>query len=452
VTWTFQRKLVAAALVGWTLITVINLVLGPPLGHDEAAFALVARGDAYWVYRSRGVVALGELGLWLGGADWQLRLPCAVVGLAMVPAVYALGRALFDARSGAWAAAVIAGAHPMLTRNADLLGDVPAAAGVIAGMAVLAGELTRADGPRRRLVLAAPAFAAAFYLRYGSSPVIALAGVAALALWWRRIVARPLPVLATAAAFVVLMVPHALHSIQHTGHVLGVLRAASGVPRRLYWGEGIVTYLTSDPFVYYGALVTPVVLAALVGVVRGLRGRGVWFVVVVAVGQLLALGIESHGQPRYVFVAVGLLVVLGVEAWRRLVAPRPRLALAAVGLAWLGVAIGSVPYNLAMTRARASILAAAAAVRADHAAHAPAVPCLVFSLVVPQLRWYTSCEGVPEYLVGADDLAVPRARYAIKTPYGGIDGNVFALSHGFTSVVVQTGNPRAQVWALHDSH
>ncbi|HEX4422437.1 MAG TPA: glycosyltransferase family 39 protein, partial [Kofleriaceae bacterium] len=189
-TWTFERKLLGAAVLGWAVVATLHLVGGPPLGHDEAAFAIVARGDGpIWLYRSRGVTLLAELGLALGGGDVAMRLASTVLGLGVVLGVYAVGRAVFGARSGAWAAAVIAGAHPMLARSADLLGDLPAVAGVLAGMAVLAGELDRPGGPRWRIVAAAPAFAAAFYARYGTAPVIAIAGLIAIALWWRPIAA-----------------------------------------------------------------------------------------------------------------------------------------------------------------------------------------------------------------------------------------------------------------------
>jgi 4-amino-4-deoxy-L-arabinose transferase-like glycosyltransferase len=443
VTWTFERRLLAAAVLAWAIVAVMNLVAGPPLGHDEAAFAIVARGDApAWLYRSRGVTLLAELGLALGGADWQLRLASAVVGPGVVLAVYAVGRAVFDARSGAWAAAVIAGAHPMVIRNAELLGDLPAVAGVLAGMAVLAAELDRPGGPRGRIALAAPAFAAAFYLRYGSAPVIAIAGLAALVLWWRPIRARPLPVAGAAAAFAGLLVPHFLQSLDRTGTLLGVLRASSEMPRRAFRGEGLVTYLTSNPLAYYGALITPVILAAFVGLARRFRRRAAWFVAIVAIGQLLAIGIQSHAQPRYVFVAIALLVVLGVETWRA--AARPRVALAVVGLAWLAIAIAIVPYDQKVTRAREAITAAATAIRADRGAR----PCVVIAGMVPQLIWYTGCAGERVVSVAPASLAPGRARYVVSTPYAVIDGDAFAAAHGVTLVALPTADDRTRVWAI----
>ncbi|HEX3761964.1 MAG TPA: hypothetical protein VHW23_24860, partial [Kofleriaceae bacterium] len=156
--WLTPPRLLAAAVAAWLAVAALGVALGPPLGHDEAAFAIVVRGDpraGVWLYRSDGTVALARLGIALGGADWQLRLPGALLGVAIVVAAFAVGRAAFSARTGAWAAALVAGAHPMALRSGQLLGDLPAAAALLGGIAVLAGELERAGqlggGPRWRI-------------------------------------------------------------------------------------------------------------------------------------------------------------------------------------------------------------------------------------------------------------------------------------------------------------
>src|SRR5258706_386319 len=195
-TWLTGRRLLAWALVVWCVLALLGLVLGPTLGHDEAAFALAARGEAppaEWLYRSDGTIAIARLGIALGGAPWQLRLASTLLGPLVVIAVYAVGRAAFSARTGAWAAAVIAGAHPMVLRNAELLSDLPATACVLGGIAVLVGELERDGGPRWTVVAAAPLFAGAFYVRYGSAPVVAFAIAAAGLVWGRSVVRRPMP-------------------------------------------------------------------------------------------------------------------------------------------------------------------------------------------------------------------------------------------------------------------
>ena len=307
--WLTTRRLALAALAAWLAVAALNLALGPPLGHDEAAFAVIARGEqppGTWLYRSDGTVALARLGIALGGAPWQLRLASALLGASIVAAAFAVGRAAFSARTGAWAAAVIAGAHPMALRSAQLLGDLPAAACVLGGIAALAGELDREAGPRWRIAAAAPLFAAAFYLRYGSAPAIAVALAAAGLVWRRAIAARPLPALGVLAALAALAVPHLVRSHGATGSALGILEVSAGMPRRAYLGEGLVTYLTSEPLRFYGVLVAPVMAVGLLGLVRT-RRRAPWYLAIVALGQLVALGLQSHGQSRYVFVAVVLL-------------------------------------------------------------------------------------------------------------------------------------------------
>jgi hypothetical protein len=385
-----ERRILLAAIVAWLAVAALNVALGPPLGHDEAAFAVSARGGGPpWVYRSVGVTEVARIGVLLGGADWQLRLASMVLGLGMVAGVYAVGRAAFSARTGAWAAAVIAGAHPMALRSSELIGDLPATACVLLGISLLVGELAREDGPRWQLVAAGPVFAAAFYLRYGSAPVIAIAGGLALLLWWRSILRRPLPVIAALAVFVLLLLPHILQSLHETGRLFGILEVSSRMPRRAYVGEGLVTYLTSNPFRFYGALVAPVLVAGIVGLVRPpAHWRPSIFIGGVAIGQILAIGVQSHAQPRYIFVATALLIVVGVEALQRFAPPATRrFAMPLVVVAWIGVVVTVPFYTQFLRDARAGIVAASAAVNADRAG----APCLVVAKVVTQLMWYTRC-------------------------------------------------------------
>ena len=421
---TTERRLLLAAVLAWLAVAVLGLVLGPPLGHDEAAFAVSARGGGpAWVYRSAGVTEVARIGVLLGGEPWQLRITSALLGTLIVVGAYAVGTAAFSARTGAWAAAVIAGAHPMALRASELIGDLPATGCILLGIALLAGELARDDGPRWRLVLAGPVFALAFYLRYASAPVIGIAGLAAAALWWRAIVRRPLPVLAAFAAFVILLLPHVLQSLAATGKLFGILQVSANMPRRAYVGEGLVTYLTpSNPVRYYGALVAPLLIAGVVGILRPPeRRRPAVFLGIVAVGQVLAIGVQSHAQPRYIFVAIVVLVVLGVDALCRFAPPKLRIAaLPLVVLAWIGVVVTVPLYSRFLADARSHLVTAAAAVRTD----ADGARCLVVAKVVTQLMWYTRCaevrytapEKLPPWPLDRQIyvVSVPRATVAIE--------------------------------------
>src|SRR5262249_43408050 len=143
------RKILLVAVTAWLVVAILALVTGPPLGHDEAAFATAARGGAPpWLYRSIGVIWIAKVGVALGGADLAARIASVALGVSVVLATYLAGAALSGARTGAWAAAAIATAHPMVIRSAELIGDLPATACMVAGIAVLASELTRGDGPR----------------------------------------------------------------------------------------------------------------------------------------------------------------------------------------------------------------------------------------------------------------------------------------------------------------
>lgn len=457
--WLTTRRLVLAALAAWLAVAAIGLVIGAPLGHDEAAFAITARGDqpvGAWLYRSDGTVAVARLGLLLGGADWQLRIASAALGATVVIAAFAVGRAAFSARTGAWAAALVAGAHPMALRSAQLLSDLPAAAAILGGIAVLVGELDgeldgdrggdpgcdprRARRPRWRVVAAAPLFAAAFYLRYGSAPVIGVALAAAGLVWWRAIAARPLPALATVAVLAALLIPHLVHSVHATGSVLGILEISAGVPRRAYVGEGLVTYLTSNPLQFYGVLIAPVMLAGVVGLVQT-RRRAPWYLAIVALGQLVALGLHNHGQSRYVFVAAVLLAVIGVDAVARI--GRPGVALALVAAAWLGAVATQAVVCRGAALSRAPIVRVADAIRAD----AGGRPCAAVAAIVPQVKWYARCQVYLSRLLEAP-MPADRVRYAVAFAHWPIDLDRVVAVHHLRATPIDAGDPDAQLWRL----
>ena len=157
------------------------------------------------------------------------------------------------------------------------------------------------------------------------------------------------------ALLAVLLVPHLLRSLEATGTMLGILKVSAGMPRRAYVGEGLVTYLTSNPFLFYGALIAPVAVLGLLGL-PWVRRKAPWYLGLIAIAQLMSLGLQSHGQPRYVFVATALFVVLGVDRVSRLdltrlarrmgVSAEDGVAIAAalVATSWLGVASAAVRY------------------------------------------------------------------------------------------------------------
>jgi hypothetical protein len=442
---TLERRLVFAALGAWLAVAIANLVTDSIFGYDESAFASLARGDVIafdLLYRSRGVVVAAKLGMVLGEQAWQVRLPFVLVCLALPLVVFALGRAAYDARTGAWSAVVVACGHQLLGRNAHVLGDIPAVAGVLTGMAIAITELARTGGPRWRLVLAAPAFAFAFYMRYGTAPIIAIAMVSAPLLWFRAVRARPPPVLATGAVFAVLLLPHVLHSLAETHSILGVLRSSSEVPRRAYIGEGLVTYVTSNPLMYYGIL-APFALAGLASIV--LRPtRATIYLAGVGLAQIVTIGLLSHAQPRYVFLGITLLAVPGVALLARLFV-RTRVALAVLAVVFALSATYVVRRNIAQRRRFDSIVAAGAAIRAD----AGARPCIVVASSIYQILWYSHCTTYFFMELRPESFRPTHERYLVHTTVGPIDSEVFAREHHVRIVrELATGDARTHVWAF----
>jgi len=203
---------------------------------------------------------------------------------------------------------------------------------------------------------------------------------------------------------------------------------------------------------HYGALVAPVMLAGLAGgvFVRALRRRATLYLAVVALGQIVIIGTQSHAQPRYVFLGVALLVVLGVAAIRAVVASRPslarpRLALAAVALAWAAAVVTLAVQHQRIAARRASIVAAVDAIRADGRR-----PCVVIAGVIPQiLRWYTGCVGYKHTELDETTLQPHRERYLVSTVYGTIDPRAFEADFAVRVVrELPTRDPRTKVWIL----
>ncbi|HEY1548854.1 MAG TPA: glycosyltransferase family 39 protein [Kofleriaceae bacterium] len=414
------RRLLFAAFAAWTISVAIGLLCRAPLTSDEAAYALIARGDGEaWLYRSRGVVALAEVGRWLagdGGDERLLRLPMLVAGLPFVLAVGAVGRRAFGARTGAIAAAIIAGAHPFVLRGFELLGDIPATACLLGAIAIALRELADPDRPPTyHLVGIAPLCATALYLRYASSLVIALLGIAALIWFWRSIRARPGPAIATLVTFAVLVAPFAIASTRATGSPIGVLALAGDVSGRTWLGRGLLIYVFADPLRNYGVLVPIVMLAGLWALRR--RDRKLRFLATIAIGQIVVLGLVSHASSRFIFVAIALLVVLGADVLDRAITRRRTLALGAIVASWLGMAIAMVPWQRHLARGLADVTASADAIRRD----AEGAPCTVVARALPQLMWYSRCAGWKYMGAAKPPVDATRAWYAADTPRRPID-------------------------------
>jgi len=391
-------------LCGWLANAAVLWASGAPLGHDEARYAVAACDwladmPVRWNYVSAGMDAVALPGLLLGGSARAMRLLPAVIGIAFVIAVWRLARRLGDERSAAWTVVLVAATRAFAKRSVELLSDLPAATCLLLAIDVVIGELSRDDGPRWRLVVAAPCAAGALYVRYGSAVPIAVLAAGALVFGWRAILRRPGPVVATALAFVALLVPHALAAIDRTGSPLGILLQSATIPGETHGPGGLVAYITTNPFHYYGVAIPPVLVAGLAAIVwRPTRWRA--FAGLVAIGDIVGVGFVTEAQSRYIFLGLALLAILGVDAIRRLAATwSPRVQRHGLRFAGALLAFGvarevvfATMYRRNLRREFADTLAAASAIRRD----AHGTPCLAIGPHTPQLEWYSGCR-VPAF-------------------------------------------------------
>ncbi len=432
------------ALFSWIACVVLGLIAGGPLTSDEAAYALIARGMGQWEYRPVGLVAVARIGVAFGGSDLALRVPCALASPLLLVVVAALGK-----RLGPWigpgAAAVLAGTHTIVLRAPELLNDIPSTTCLVAALVVIIDELERSGGPRYRLVAVAPLFAAAFYLRYGTAPIIAVTAIAAIAVWHRALWARPGPALVAAGALGALLVPFLIYSQRTTGSLGGILAISVEVSGRRYLGDGLWIYLVSNPFTFYGLPITPVMLAGLAGLARprpsGRRIAG--FLGLVAVGHVIAVGMISHASTRYLFLPMALLAILGVDVLERCVRSRVarRAGSIAAVLACATMIVTIVPLARKRDRGLAAMVAAARAIRDD----AHGAPCVVVARATPQVMWYSRCEAVK--IDGTSEPLILTAGwrwYAASTPRRPVDAGAIAASSGADAIEL----PAAGAWRL----
>ncbi|MBA3500443.1 MAG: glycosyltransferase family 39 protein, partial [Deltaproteobacteria bacterium] len=326
-----NRWVLCAGLLGWTIIAVVTLIAAVPLGHDESQYViagsdLLAGRPARWLYLSQGTTLIAVPGILAGGSELALRVLPMLLGFGFIAAAYFLARTTTTPATAAWLVPVLAASFGIVKRNTELLSDMPAAAALLAGAALLVTELVREGGPRRRMVLAGVAFAAAMYLRYGSALPIAIIGVVSAIGGWRGVTRRPLLVAATLGVFVALLTPHMLFAYAKTGSPFGIITFSTDMIQTVS-EPGLVTYLTSPPLRWYGIVTAPLLVLGLVSIIW-LRDRRLVMLWVMAIASVIGLGLTALAQSRYIYFSQVVLLVLGVELVRQFVSERKRLVLA----------------------------------------------------------------------------------------------------------------------------
>jgi hypothetical protein len=379
-----RRFLVLGAFAVWIGCVAIRWTMNPPFGHDEARYALAARDalagePARWSYVPVGMDLVAAPGLLAGGSLRALRVVPALLGLAFLVTAWRAAAAITCEDAAAWAVAVLAGTTPVTRFQVDLLSDQPAAACLLAAIALVVTELRRR--PRWRIVAAGPLAAAGLYVRYGSCLAIAIIAIATVAFGRRKLLCPP--VIITALAFAALMRPSLLHT----------LLVSSTVPPQ---GGGLVEY-AMHPIAFAGLLATPLVVLAVVG---AWRDRWWLYATLIGIADVVALGLQTRAQCRYIVLGVVLLVTAGCavarDAGAQIAGPVRRalagLCLMAVVGAWLAAiaaAWGACDRRIARMKVT---LAAAEAIAHDVRGR----QCEVIADHAVLLEWYSGCRAVTQ--------------------------------------------------------
>jgi hypothetical protein len=167
--------------------------------------------------------------------------------------------------------------------------------------------------PTYRLVWLLPVAWLAFYIRYQSVLSFGLIGLAIVILWWGKVRERPGPVVTTVIVGLAGFIPHFVFAASETGSPIGILTFTGQVAGRGFYGEGLVDYamLLAWPLAGYVGPIAFVLFFWYIGASWSdvaQRTRSL-FLAIPAVGQVLLLGVVSHGESRFVFFPLALTVV-----------------------------------------------------------------------------------------------------------------------------------------------
>ncbi len=365
--WNAEPDATRVALVVILLAAVVARVaaMGQPMRYDESITYIFFISRPWATAISRYpfpnnhllYTAIAKLGVLLAGnAPWVMRVPAFVVGVAIVPLTYAVGRALYSPVAALVGAALIAAATPLVLFSANARGYSFVIAAYL-GLLLVAERIRASGGTPRRWI----AFA-----------LLAAGGLASI-----PIMLYPL---GGAAAWFVLtvLVERGTDARRPLGELLAALLGAASLTVLAYlpivWANGI-RVLTGNRFVtaslwphffrtffvnlspvlngwaepYRGFAALPFALLAVLGIVRRRRVARASVSPLLAAyvwSALLLLGMHRMPFERiwlWMLPLVALAVGNGIEILldaRRAVRLRPLLPLVAGGLAVFGVVWG----------------------------------------------------------------------------------------------------------------
>ena len=393
----------------FVLLVILPLLLdGGTLGNDESAYGVKAKSwlegtpDTGWhPHRATGMSVYGYLVLAVGGAESGLRLIGLLGLLAMVLAVWLLGDRMGSPRVAGMAAIGIIAGPALLRRSTEYLSDVPSAALLVFGMVIVWREFAQRDLPSYRLLWFLPFAWVAFYLRYQTVLSLGVIAVATSILWWPKIRQRPGPVLALLGIGLIGLIPHFLEAIAFRGTPWSLVAYTSGIAERAFVGEGLVDYAGLMTW-QLGGFVAPIAsIAAIWGLFAVRKDRKArqryLFLLIPALLQVLALGLLSHGEPRFVFFPLALIIVAGSIAidWWLTVGRRNWARGAAIALGML--VLGSIALSADSVRSavgnRAAVNLPLQLAAEEARLSSGDATCAVMTTPTAQVTFYSECSS-----------------------------------------------------------
>lgn len=383
-----------------------------------------------------------------GGDDAALRMLGAVSILGLVGATWLLGRRIGGSLVGPLAAMALVASPSLLRRSTEYLSDVPSAALLVFCMVILWREFVDSEVPTYRLVWLAPVALVAFYLRYQSVVSFAVIALTVVVLFWRKVRLAWRPVALTAALGCLGLVPHLVFAISETGSPLGIITFTAELVDQEVFAQGL--------FDYAGLLAGP--LAAYVGPAAlvfflcwALRSWGLLterlralFLLIPAAGQVLILGLLSHGESRFIFFPLALVVVGGVTGFLWLSGRWRAEFRRAVALGLVFVLVGSLVISVSYVRQSIinrdlgiePVVQAADALRGLSGTDT----CGVMTSYLPQITYYSACSTMqfmpsrePDESLGrleGDDRYMVLVEDGKRQPTGDDLSGLIALSVG----------------------
>jgi hypothetical protein len=241
----------------------------------------------------------------------------------------------------------------------------------------------------------------AFYLRYQSALSLVLIALFVFVVWGRKVRRRPGPVIWLGIAGMLGLIPHFVQSIDLTGTPWRILLNTSASGGRERVGEGLADY-AGQFFWHLGGYVLPIaLLVTIVGVIGWWRSDGmptrILFLLVPAAVQVGALGLISHGEPRFVFFPVALVVVAGAIVVDHSISHVPsrwtHVLAAGLSVLVVGSLALSASYARTVVENRRENNEPVELAAMEVAREADGATCAVLTSYAPQITFYSRCSS-----------------------------------------------------------